>query len=75
MVSGLTFPHLSEHDPPVAGEGSIDPLGLAPASDRLADFVAPHVRNRMRHIRFVTATAVPVRSLTILRQERQAEVR
>ena len=58
MVSGLTFPHLSEHDPPVAGEGSIDPLGLAPASDRLADFVAPHVRNRMRHIRFVTATAV-----------------
>ena len=55
---GLTLPALSEYDPPVAGEGSLDPMGLAAISDRLADQLAPGVRARMLRVRFVTAMAV-----------------
>lgn len=57
-LAGLTLPELSEYDPPVAGEGSIDPMGLAAISDRLADRLVPGVRARMLRIRFVTAMAV-----------------
>jgi hypothetical protein len=57
-VAGLTLPALSAHDPPVAGEGSLDPMGLAAISDRLADRLAPGIRSRMQRMRFVTATAV-----------------
>ena len=28
-LAGFTLPELSAYDPPVAGEGSIDPMGLA----------------------------------------------
>lgn len=54
----LTLPALSAYDPPVAGEGSLDPMGLGAISDRLAERLAPGVRSRMQRMRFVTATAV-----------------
>jgi len=57
-MAGLTLPQLSAFDPPVAGEGSLDPMGLAALSDRLADRLVPGVRARMARVRFVTATAV-----------------
>ncbi len=57
-LAGLSLPELSEYDPPVAGEGSLDPMGLAAISDRLADRLVPGVRARMQRIRFVTAMAV-----------------
>ena len=55
---GFTSPSLSAYDPPVEGEGSLDPMGLAAISDRLAEQLVPGVRSRMRRIRFVTAMAV-----------------
>lgn len=58
ILAGLSLPELSEYDPPVAGEGSLDPMGLAAISDRLADRLVPGVRARMQRIRFVTAMAV-----------------
>ena len=42
----------------MAGEGSLDPLGLAPLADELAELLVPHVRARMSRVRFVTAMAV-----------------
>lgn len=57
-VAGLVLPQLSAFDPAVAGEGSLDPMGLAAISDRLADVLVPGLRARMQRVRFVTATAV-----------------
>lgn len=54
----MALPALSDPDPEVAGEGSLDPLGLAPIADRLAELLAPEVRARMLRIRFVTAIAI-----------------
>ena len=39
-LTGFSLPELSAFDPPVEGEGSIDPMGLAAISDRLADLSA-----------------------------------
>jgi hypothetical protein len=55
---GFTLPTLTEADPEISGEGSLDPLGLAQIADRLADHLVPGVRARMRRVRFVTAAAV-----------------
>lgn len=57
-LPGLTLPRLSTADPEVAGEGLLDPLGLFPIADRLAELLVPHVRARMRRVRFLTAIAV-----------------
>jgi hypothetical protein len=57
MTAGLTFPFVTDLDPDRAGEGSLDPLGLARLGDRLADQIAPEVTARMSRIRFVTAIA------------------
>jgi hypothetical protein len=54
----ISLPTLSDADPEIAGEGSLDPLGLAPIADRLAEMLVPDVRARMHRIRFVTAIAV-----------------
>nr|WP_194945798.1 hypothetical protein [Mycolicibacterium malmesburyense] len=54
----MTLPSLSEYHPPLAGEGGLDPMGLAAISDRLADRLVPGVRARMQRFRFVTAMAV-----------------
>lgn len=52
------LPAISTYDPPEGGEGSLDPMGLAAMSDRLADQLVPGLRARMRSVRFVTAIAV-----------------
>lgn len=57
-LAGLALPELTAWDPGVTGEGSLDPMGLAVISDRLADQLIPGVRARMQSIRFVTAMAV-----------------
>jgi hypothetical protein len=58
MTVGLTLPFVIEPDPDRAGEGSLDPLGLARLAERLADEVAAEVTARMSRIRFLTAIAV-----------------
>lgn len=57
-LAGLTLPSISAFDPPTAAEGSLDPVGLAAISDRLADLLVPGIRARMSRVRFVTAMAV-----------------
>jgi hypothetical protein len=52
------LPRLSAYDPGAVGEGGLDPLGLAAVADRIADRLAPGIRARMSHPRFLTATAV-----------------
>ena len=54
----LRAPFSSEFDPSEEGEGSIDPLGLQPGYERLANRFLPAVTVRMGHPRFVTAMAV-----------------
>lgn len=58
----LAAPVLSEFDPVVESEGSIDPLSLARVYDRLADRILPAITVRMSRIRFLTATAVGART-------------
>jgi hypothetical protein len=57
-TQSITLPTLSEPDPVVGAEGSLDPLGLASTAERIADSIAPGIRNRMRRIRFVTLSAI-----------------
>ncbi|MBM7245186.1 hypothetical protein HQO38_20435 [Rhodococcus fascians] len=57
-VTGLPLPQISLFDPPVAGEGSLDPLGLSIISERLADRLVPGLRARMSRFRFLTAIAI-----------------
>jgi hypothetical protein len=54
----LRAPFSSEYDPSEEGEGSIDPLGLQPGYERLADRLLPAVTVRMGNPRLVTAMAV-----------------
>jgi hypothetical protein len=54
----LRAPFSSEFDPSEEAEGSIDPMGLAPGYERLADRLLPAVTVRMGHPRFVTALAL-----------------
>lgn len=54
----LRAPFRSEFDPSEEGEGSIDPLGLQPGYERLADRLLPAVTVRMGRPRFVTALAL-----------------
>lgn len=55
MTAGLTLPFVTAADPDRAGEGSLDPLGLARIAERLADELAPEVTARMSRVHFVTA--------------------
>jgi hypothetical protein len=48
------FPLLSEYDPALSAEGSLDPLGLYSIADALAVRLVPGVRQRQRHPRFLT---------------------
>ena len=52
------LPLLTEADPAVTSEGTIDPLGLYTISDSLAVRLVPGVRERQLHPRFLTAIAV-----------------
>lgn len=51
-------PLLSEYDPKDSGEGAIDPLGMYAIGDALAVRLAPGVRERQSHPRFLTVMAV-----------------
>jgi len=57
-MASLSAPVLSAYDPLTSAEGSIDPLGLASAYERLADAILPGITVRMRRPRFLTAIAV-----------------
>ena len=57
----LRAPFSSEFDPSEEAEGSIDPLGLAPGYERLANRLLPAVTVRMGNPRFVTAIAIGAR--------------
>ena len=72
-LAGFTLPELSAYDPPVAGEGSLDPMGLAAISDRLADRLVPGLRARMQRVRFVTAMAVGAVACETLADELPAD--
>lgn len=54
----MFFPLLTQHDPIDTGEGSIDPLGMYIVADALAVRLIPGVRERQKHPRFLTVTAV-----------------
>ena len=54
----LRAPFSSEFDPSEEAEGSIDPLGLNPGYERLANRLLPAVTVRMGNPRFVTAIAI-----------------
>lgn len=51
-------PLLTEADPATSSEGSIDPLGTYAIADSLALQLAPGVRERQSHPRFLTASVV-----------------
>ena len=57
----LSPPVLSEFDPVLEAEGSVDPLSLARTYEHLADKVLPALTVRMSRIRFVTAIAAGAR--------------
>lgn len=52
------MPFTTTYDPPVEGEGRLDPLGLGPLADRIADSYARPLRARMKRIRFLTSMAL-----------------
>jgi hypothetical protein len=54
----MLMPLLSAKDPAVSSEGTLDPLGLYQIADALALQLIPGIRERMRHPRFLTLTAV-----------------
>lgn len=54
----ILSPLLSEYDPKTSSEGTIDPLGLYSIADSLGTKLAPGVRERQSHPRFLTAMAV-----------------
>jgi len=54
----MLMPMLSEADPRVSAEGSIDPLGTYAIADALAVRMIPGVRERQQHARFLTSIAV-----------------
>jgi len=54
----MLMPFLSDADPRVSAEGSIDPLGIYAIADALAVRMIPGVRERQQHPRFLTSIAV-----------------
>lgn len=54
----MLMPLLSEADPRICAEGSIDPLGTYIIADALAVRMVPGVRERQQHPRFLTCVAV-----------------
>lgn len=62
-------------DPVEAAEGGIDPLGTEALADALAVRLAPGVRERQRHPRFLTAMAVALEVCSSFDEETLAEDR
>lgn len=52
------LPRFSAYDEGSFGEGTLDPLGLSPGAERIAELLAPGLRARMSEPRFVTLAAV-----------------
>lgn len=52
------MPALTAYDPAESLEGALDPLGLFAVADDLAQLLAPGIRERHRHPRFLTALSV-----------------
>ncbi len=57
-MNNTLLPLLSAKDPAASSEGTLDPLGLYQIADALAVKLIPGIRERMRHPRFLTLTAV-----------------
>jgi hypothetical protein len=58
MTLNMALPYLTAFDPPGAGEGSLDPLGLYQIADQMAVGLVPAVRERMIRIRLLSAITV-----------------
>ncbi len=56
--SKMQMPCLSAKDSAASSEGTLDPLGLYQIADALGVKLIPGIRERMRHPRFLTLTAV-----------------
>src|SRR4051794_431938 len=54
----MLLPLLSEADPRISADGSIDPLGTYAIADSLAVRMIPGVRERQQHPRFLTSIAI-----------------
>lgn len=66
------LPLLSEYDPPLRAEGSLDPLGLYSIADALGVRLAPGVRERQSFPRFLTITAISLYLCEIFDEEQLA---
>jgi hypothetical protein len=58
MTDEELLPFLSDFDPPEQAEGSLDPLGLYATADALGVSLAPGVRERQSHPRYLTLALV-----------------
>lgn len=58
MIASLNLPTLSAYQTLENSQGTLDPLGLYSIADRLALRLAPGLRERMKHPRYLTAMAV-----------------
>lgn len=54
----MYFPGLTSYQTLENSQGTLDPLGLYSIADRLANHLAPSLRERMKHPRYLTAIAV-----------------
>lgn len=54
----MTLPSLTAYQSLENSQGTLDPLGLYSIADRLATRLAPDLRERMKHPRYLTAIAV-----------------
>jgi hypothetical protein len=52
------LPRLTAYDPRDSGEGTLDPLGLAQLSTRVAELLVPEFTERIRRPRFLTVLAL-----------------
>jgi hypothetical protein len=66
------YPILTERDSVESAEGGLDPLGTEALADSLAVRLAPGVRERQRHPRFLTAMAVSVHVCSDFDEDRLA---
>jgi hypothetical protein len=58
ISASVVFPRLTRADPLESSEGNLDPLGLYAIADALGVRLAPGVRERQSHPRYLTAMAV-----------------
>ena len=54
----MYFPNLTAYQTLENSQGTLDPLGLYTIADRLASRLAPNLKERMKHPRYLTAMAV-----------------